>query len=334
MPSESLYLLIHQLPARPLYLRARIRKQLLAIGAAPLKKAVYALPRTPESLASFNGVIEEIRAGGGDAFLFEARFAGTNSGSLRAAAHQERRADYDRVQRDAQSLLRSLRGRAASPPADTAAKLRRLQTRLERIRTIDHFSSGADAAAAAALKEIGRLLAPRSVAGGVPSRTALAGHTWVTRKGLHVDRLACAWVVLRFIDAHARFRFADPAGLKAGEGEITFDVPGGTIAHEAGGCSVETLVARAGIADPAVRRIAEIVHDIDLKDGRFGHPETAGIEQLVAGIVGGHDDDRQRLERGLALFDDLHRSFARPARVRLSPGSIPVRPPGPRRSRT
>ena len=89
-------------------------------------------------------------------------------------------------------------------------------------------------------------------------------------------------------------------------------------------CSVESLLVKAGIADGAAQRIAEIVHDIDLKDARYGHPETARIEQLVSGIVGGHDDDRARLERGLALFDDLYRSFSKTARVRLPGGRLPL----------
>jgi hypothetical protein len=146
---------------------------------------------------------------------------------------------------------------------------------------------------------------------------ALVGRRWVTRRGLHVDRLACAWVVRRFVDPSATFRFVASPDAPLGPREIGFDMPGAAITHEDGRCSVEALVRRAGIDDPAVVRIAEIVHDIDLKDGRNGHPETAGFERLLVGTIASHPRDADRLERGLALFDAFYAGAA-PA-PRLAP---------------
>jgi hypothetical protein len=325
------YLLIHRLPVRPLYFRARIRRMLGEAGAVALKKAVYALPRTAGALERLSRIAEDIRAGGGEAFVCEAAFTSKqDEAALVAAARRERAADYARIARDARALRASNRAAPGAAAERARAGLERIRVRLEGVRAIDPAPSADDAGARAAIgaiEDLQRALQARS--GRIPSSAtpSLVGYTWVTRRGLHIDRLACAWVVRRFVDPGAAFRFADPNDLRAGPGELTFDMPGGDFSHDEGRCSVETLLARAGVDDSGARRIAEIVHDLDLKDERFGHPETAGVERLVAGIVEGHPDDRSRLERGLALFDDLHRSYVRPKRLSLRLGRAPEPPP-------
>ena len=139
----------------------------------------------------------------------------------------------------------------------------------------------------------------------------------MTRRGVHVDRIACAWFIRRFLDPAARFRFVAPGGGPSRPGEVGFDMPGGEFSHQDGGCSLETLIAATGVRDPALERIAEIVHDLDLKDGKFGRPESAGVERLLAGITA-HLDDPARLERGAALFDDLHRAWSKAVKPPLA----------------
>jgi len=96
----------------------------------------------------------------------------------------------------------------------------------------------------------------------------------------------------------------------AAPGEIRFDIVPGDFTHEGDRCTFETLVARTGLADPAVSQIAEIVHDIDLKDGKYGRADGPGIQRLLFGLVLSHREDEDRLARGFALFDDLYRSFS------------------------
>jgi len=134
----------------------------------------------------------------------------------------------------------------------------------------------------------------------------LKDKTWVTRKGIYVDRMASAWFVRRFIDPAARFKFVPAKGYKPLPGELRFDMFEAEFTHEGDRCTLEILIERTGISDPALRRIAEIVHDIDLKDSKFGRQETPGIEQVVAGIAMAHKDDENRLARGSAVFDDLY----------------------------
>ena len=194
--------------------------------------------------------------------------------------------------------------------------LARLKRRLAEVVAIDFFGAPGREAAEGLVsgvearmrdkrlgKEIGNITATR--------REDLQGKTWVTRKGIHVDRMASAWFVRRFIDSRARFKFVPPKGYKPLPDELRFDMFEAEFTHEGDRCTLEVLIQRTGINDPAVRPIAEIVHDIDLKDSKFGRQETPGIERLIAGIAMAHKDDETRLARGTAVFDDLYEYFKR-----------------------
>ena len=135
------------------------------------------------------------------------------------------------------------------------------------------------------------------------------GTTWVTRRGVGVDRIASAWLIRRFIDPQARFRFEAPEGYRPAPQERRFDMFDAEYTHEGESCTFETLVRRFGLSDPALRPLAEIVHDIDCKDAKFGRPEAAGIALVVDAIRQASADDSVRLERGAALFDDLYARF-------------------------
>lgn len=144
-------------------------------------------------------------------------------------------------------------------------------------------------------------------------QSELRGKTWVTRPGIKVDRIASAWFIRRFIDPKARFRFVDPASPRK-NGELRFDMVGGDFSHEEDRCTFETLVRKVGLPDPGVQALAEIVHDLDVKDARYGRPETPGVQKLIEGIVARHESDTDRLDRGFALFDDLHHALQQPRR--------------------
>src|SRR5262249_22049765 len=115
----------------------------------------------------------------------------------------------------------------------------------------------------------------------------------------------------RFIDAKARFKFVNGKDYRTKPGEIRFDMFQAEFTHEGDRCTFEELMERARLQDPALRQIAEIVHDIDLRDKKFGRDDTRGIEQLITGICLAHRKDEQRLSRGCALFDDLYECLKR-----------------------
>jgi hypothetical protein len=143
----------------------------------------------------------------------------------------------------------------------------------------------------------------------VPADTVQPGRTWITRGGVNVDRIASAWLIRRFIDHDARFKFVPARGYRPRAAEIRFDMYEAEYSHVGEDCTFQTLVRRFGFRDRGLRAIGEIIHDIDCKNDLFNRPETAGTAALIRGIVQTRDDDSERLERGAALFDDLYEFF-------------------------
>lgn len=121
--------------------------------------------------------------------------------------------------------------------------------------------------------------------------------------------MSTAWLVRRFVNPRARFRFVEPEKEPPRAGEISFDMSGGLISHEGDRCSFETLLKRTGSKDPALRAIGEIVHDLDLKDGKFGRPEAAGVRRVIEGVLRTQPGDSGRLKAGFLLFDSLYASL-------------------------
>ncbi len=138
---------------------------------------------------------------------------------------------------------------------------------------------------------------------------AFKGRTWVTRQGVQIDRIASAWLIRRFIDPQARFRFVAHQTYQPTATEVRFDMFEGEFTHEGDHCTFEVLLKKTGLNDSGLRSIAEIVHDIDLKDAKFQRDDTPAITRLIAGIVKIHQDDEKRLARGAAVFDDLYAYF-------------------------
>jgi hypothetical protein len=133
--------------------------------------------------------------------------------------------------------------------------------------------------------------------------------TWVTREGVFVDRIASAWLIRRFIDPEAKFKFVPARGYVPEMGELRFDMFNAEYTHEGARCTFQTLTRRFGLSDRALLAVGEIVHDIDCKDEQFGRPETRGVMRLLRGIADSTTSDTERIERGSALFDDLYTSF-------------------------
>ena len=145
-----------------------------------------------------------------------------------------------------------------------------------------------------------------------PSEQVEPGRTWVTRSGVFVDRMASAWLIRRFIDRAAQFKFVPARGYAPRPGELRFDMFQAEYTHEGDHCTFQTLLARFNLRDPALKAIGEVVHDIDCKEELFGRAETEGVARLLRGIRESTADDAERIQRGTALFDDLYASFRKP----------------------
>ncbi len=309
-------LLFHQIPPKPNYFRVKIWRRLQRLGAVAVKNAVYALPRTAEAQEDLQWVLREISEGGGDATLCEVRLVdGLSDPEVEALFQKARDADYAELAEQVRDLAQSLPPRrklSDDERAAAAGELARLERRLREIEAIDFFPASGRETVAGLVGALAARLGGEAEPAARGARIAdVRGSTWVTRKGIHVDRIACAWLIRRFIDPDARFKFVAARGYRPEPRELRFDMFEAEFTHEGDRCSFEVLVQRFGLKDPALAAIAEIVHDIDLKDGKFARPDAEGVARVIAGIALGHREDGDRLIHGGHLFDHLHDFFRR-----------------------
>jgi hypothetical protein len=310
-------LLIHQIPPKPNYLRVKIGRRLQRLGAVAIKNSVYALPSNEAAREDLNWVLREIVEGGGDGSLVDGQFVeGLSDEQVEELFRAARDAEYQEVAADARELARHF-PRRGFPKDETRpgleAQLAKLQKRVAEIAALDHFHARGREPVEGLLAEMATRLAQPAAEPASPRKALEKPRraTWVTRTGIHVDRMASAWLIGRFIDPEARFRFVSAKEYRHKPGELRFDMFEGEFTHQGELCSFEVLLSRFEIADAALRPIAEIVHDIDLKDQKHGRPQTAGIEIVINAIAMAHRDDVERLGRASALLDDLYEFFKR-----------------------
>jgi len=312
-------LLIPQLPPKPAYLRVKIWRRLQRLGAISVKNSVYVLPAGEQALEDFQWLLREIEQGGGEGMICEANLIdGVSDQEVQGLFDAARDADYDEIASQLRTITAAIRRKRKALTEECpefknqVAKLRR---RFTEINAIDFFGAAGRVIVEGLLSELETRLTNAAASDQKEqlalnkSSAELVGKTWVTRSGVHVDRIACAWLIRRFIDPEARFKFVSVKDYDAEPGELRFDMFKAEFTHVGDRCSFEVLLERIGLDDPALRAIAEIVHDIDLKDGKFGREQAAGIAHVIAGICTSQKDDHARIGRGSALFDDTYEYF-------------------------
>jgi hypothetical protein len=321
-------LLIHQIPPKPDYLRVKIGRRLQRVGAVAIKNSVYVLPPSPDAHEDFQWIVREIEEGGGEAFVSEASLIGEGltDDAVRARFDAARNEEYLEILADAKVLMKAVRGRAGRSargvPGPKAAapgaehELAKLRRRYDAATAIDFFGADQQSAVAEVLADLQdqlRRQAARARAGQRDS--SRDGATWVTRRDVHVDRIASAWLIRRFIDRRPSFRFVDPKRYIHRKGELRFDMFEAEYTHVGDACTFETLVSTFVPDDRALREIAEIVHDVDCKDGKFRRDEAAGLARMIAGTATLCAKDEDRVEQGAGLFDALYAAFgSRPSK--------------------
>ena len=318
----SWLLLIHQLPAKPAYLRVKIWRRLQDLGAVAVKNAVHALPMNEETQEDFEWLLREIVEGGGEAVVCEARLIdGLSDQEVRALFDQARDADYEDVAKDVRALAKLRPNAKPDAIAERRIQVARLRKRLAQVVSIDFFGAIGREKAEGLLRGVEARLSEGEavkdkarIDSGEGAFGALRDRTWVTRQGVYVDRIASAWLIRRFIDPQARFKFVAGKGYRPQAGELRFDMFEAEFTHEGDKCTFEVLLERGALKDPALRAIAEIIHDIDLKDDKFGRTEVAGIRTLVEGISIATEDDSERIARGTEVFNSLYDYFKKKRR--------------------
>ncbi len=306
---DAWLLLILSLPPQPSSVRVKVWRRLQAQGAVALKNSVYLLPFTPENYERFQWLTQEVAKSGGEATLLKVdRIENMRADEVIRLFHDAREEDYRQLADRYRKLLRDLDRKAkGATAARRADELTRLARELERLREIDFF----DAPGYHEVKRLKETVDMRLHPPGSPPPShvqtpldSLKGRRWVTRPRPHVDRIASAWLIKRFIDPEAEFLFSPPEGFPAGA--IPFDALGAEFGHQGEDCTFETVLKRCGLRDGRLAQLAEIVHEVDLRDQKFPRDEARGLDLVIRGLLAALKDDHQVLVHGLTLFDGLY----------------------------
>jgi len=304
-------LLGHQLPTRSSNARVKTWRRLQQVGAVPARHSVYVLPNTDQCREDFEWIRSEIVALGGEATVFTAdAISDGGTDDLVAEFQRARDEEYRLLKTDvdrcgkSKSRLRTARDGAAR------RSLRALRERFSAIERNDFFDAPARRQAADALAALEKAAASGRPSPPASGRAPLSperfrAKRWVTRRRPGVDRMASAWLIRKFIDPHATFAFAD----RTADGDIPFDMYAGEFSHQGDSCTFEVLAGRFELKSTAIGKVAQIVHDLDMKDTKYDLPEAAAVGRMVEGLRALHADDQILLERGMAMFAALARSF-------------------------
>jgi Chromate resistance exported protein len=252
----SWLLLIHQMPAKPAYARVKVWRRLQALGAVTVKNAVYALPANADTREDFAWLAQEIRESEGEAVVCEASLVeGLTDAELRALFETARDEDYAKIAQEA----REVGARLTNDPPDNvlveiASQTARLRKQLDAVVAIDFFGASGRLTAEdlvsgieAALKQEDEAMSAGKTA--VPPPGPLKERVWVTRQSVQIDRIATAWLIRRFIDPGARFKFVPGTGYMPLQDELRFDMFEGEFTHRGDRCTFEVLVAHSGLTE-------------------------------------------------------------------------------------
>jgi hypothetical protein len=279
-----------------------------------LKRSAYLLPDTPERYEDFQWLAQEIQRDGGDATLIRVQqIENVSPGDVLRLFHEPRDRDYRQLAVRYRKALQRLDKKSEKTRARVGVEVARLSRDHQRIRDIDFF----DAPGGAEVRRVEEAIAmrtrrpesPRSSERPSLDLTTLRGRRWVTRPRPHIDRIASAWLIKRFIDTEAVFVFAAPAEFPSDA--IPFDAPGVELSHQGEDCTFETLVKRARLRDRRLARLAEVVHEADLRDGKYPHEEARGIDVAIRALLAASPDDHQVLAQGMSLFEGLYATTSR-----------------------
>jgi hypothetical protein len=295
--------------------RVALWRRLRRLGAIVPTGGIYVLPAREECLEAFQWLAEEVQHAKGEALVMRVeQFDGLSDTELMERFRQVRAEDYAALEAQAVELEAHLHAELTreerSRLRETLERLRRQHAEVARIDFFDAPEGGLLAS------RFGRLAQALSAGDGAAAPAAPAAieayreARWVTRPRPHVDRLSCIWLIRRYINPQAVVRYSPTPE----PGEVGFDMPQGEFTHRGHLCTFETMVRAFGLEDQVLQSMGEIIHEIDLRDGRYGHPEAAGIDAVLRGWLLARLSDRELESHGVALFEGLYADLSRRSR--------------------
>ncbi|GMV99161.1 MAG: hypothetical protein AMXMBFR84_03000 [Candidatus Hydrogenedentota bacterium] len=278
-----------------------------------IKNTVYVLPNREESIEDFQWLLNEIKREGGEGVVCDAGFVeGLTDADIIRLFNARAETQYSKIARDARTLLGAIKTKSKADRVDRLeAAFARLCRNLERTSERDYFSAKGGRTVRSLLDDIKSLLKAktaenkRSASPGGQCKMPRGG-IWVTRKNIFVDRMASAWLIKRFVDPQARFKYVEVETYRHRTGELRFDMYEGEFTHRGSQCTFEVLCDSFHLHDPAISQLAEIVHDIDMKDGKYAREEAMGIALVLRSIRSSCRNDVDRLTGAVELFNILY----------------------------
>ncbi len=321
--TDKWLIFFYRVPSRPVSKRMKIWRRLIKAGALHFSGSVYILPFNDDNLEFLQWLVSEIESMGGESsFVRVSNIETIKDSEIKALFNKQRDREYKLIEKGIDEIERRIQsikqGSKNQDKKRLLAQLNKLNKEFEEVNKIDFFDAELGKIIKGKLDTIKdeintiegvEIKKEKSIEIVHRSIDEFKGKIWVTRKKPFVDRMASAWLIRNFIDEDALFDFRDEDDLEGLDSRfITFDVKDGVFTHIGNMCTFEVLLNSFNFKSKALKKIAEIVHELDIKDGKYTVPEAKGIEDILIGIRKTAMNDLEALERGIALFDMLYAS--------------------------
>lgn len=318
-------LLIHQIAQDAPNFRVKIWRNLKKHGAVLFKNAVYVIPFTDEHEETMQWLCNQIKEGGSDASLFITESLDKKQDEeIIKSFHEICDKEYILLIEVCDAELKKITQRAETEGISESLvheckrKLNEILKSADDISKIDFFHAPQKELLLQKIASLQKMLLKWTktsekeikVTGKVYQIKDFSGKKWATRKDIFIDRIASAWLIRKFIDPKARFVFMSKGTEKASRGAVPFDMYGAEFTHHGEDCTFEALMKAFDLKDSALQSIAEIVHDIDLKDNKYGRKEAEGLAQIITGLSQKLKNDNKLLGKGLEIFDALYQNYS------------------------
>lgn len=321
-------LFFYSIPATPVNNRVKVWRKLIKTGAVQLKGGVYILPYREEHHEALQWMLAELPGLKGEGLLIITdHIEPLQQQEIITLFNEQRKPEYQEVAKKIDEfsgrIRNLLKGGTDKKSTSLFRQYEKIHADFQTVQHRDFFQSEFGLKLAEQINEVRKQLEELTIAekGQKGSASAqlpngrkiqnFSGLIWLTRRRPFVDRMASAWLIRRFIDHEATFAFRDEEQLQdlTSELEVSYDVRHGDFTHIDDLCTFEVLMKSFDLADRGLDALSRIVHDIDIKDGKFAAPEAHVIEMILKGIRNQALPDSETLEQGIAVFEALYLSI-------------------------